>query len=162
MFPVNIAGSIRFRIGALSATETIKAVTSRIAGMLHWEKARSVTIAGSSVTFTDDRWRLKAKSMILLFERGVFDVEADNAYVRVRYRVGTTHQTITTLFIATVFGALSAITYKGPLNLKVLAALVGMGWIGGWLWGIIFVSAKIYVPLWLRKGLRNLPELQKR
>jgi hypothetical protein len=162
MFPVSVTGTVRLKMGVPATDAMVRAACDRIAGMLHWEKVQSVSIGSGRVTFANDTWRLKARSIILLFERGVFDIEADNEYVRVRYRVDTIHQTIATLFIATAFGALSAIAYEGLWDRKVLAALVVMGWIGGWLWGFIFVSAKIFVPLWLRRGLRKDPELRKR
>lgn len=160
MFPLSIAGSVRFHAGTQSQSETVKAVTCRIAYMLYWVEARSIVIDGSRVTFGDNSWRMKAKSIVLLFDRGTLDVKTDRNRVRVRYRFNTTHQMIMTVLTVSIIGAVAAFGFHGPLHLKLLAALtvMAMGFCG--LFGAFFISAKFYVPFWIGRGLRELPELQ--
>lgn len=160
MFPVSLEGSVHFAPGVRLNADTKKAVVNRIVDMLDEADASSVTTEGYLVRFTVDLRRPVGNWNILVpFNGGTIAVEAETERVRVRYDLNTKRILIFVTGAVAALGAFMVFAHPekyGPLT--VLPYLIP-GWL--WLFGMNYVTSMIRVPRWLRRGLRDLPELRR-
>jgi hypothetical protein len=155
MFPVSVSGSIRVRnLG--NPAPFVKPATERIVDMLDAAYASDVWPEDAEVRFKTaffgrgSNWNILAP-----FNSGTLTIEPEDTSLRVRYRLSTVRML---LFVTAAVGLISAIPAWQELSrgegLQKAAEIFSAGWL--WLFGMNYLIGMIRIPIWLKRGLRNI------
>lgn len=158
MFPLSIKGSVRLKFGGEVSDRRLKALAQRIGKMLRDAAASPVACDANRVEFACALFQTVWPWKILFpFEAGTLEVRPDLKAIRVRYELSTARLMTFTGAIAGLFGIglLGVSESVGPV---MLAMVLGLAWITLFL--LLYVVTVIRFPHWIRKGLRDAPELR--
>lgn len=163
VFPLSVRGSVRLKLASAPTENSIRAAVTRIADMLRADKFTDIRIGTSTIEFHAGvrRW-ITSWRILLPFGRGTIHVEPRDGLLRVSYDLSM-HQLLiaVTLATATLLALLlfCVLLYGRRVGeISSILPLFAAFWVG--LIGINYVAAMFDMPRWLRKGLRELPELQ--
>jgi hypothetical protein len=170
VIPFDISGSVRIPTTVRSNSATVKAVANRLAAMLDEKDCDEVLIEGNRVRF-HNKWfggtiRFGfgsdtdgiGSSFLSIFGCGTFDIEAAVDGITVRFSLSLARMWVSLALFAAFFCV-------------VTGRFTGLTWDALWPFPLAFIAGFFILNLaymwvrvwfWLRRGLRDLPELQTR
>jgi hypothetical protein len=171
VIPFDISGTVRIPTAVRSNSATVKAVANRLAAMLDEKDVRpTFYVEGNRVRF-HNKWfggtiRFGVgsdiddigSSFFSIFGSGTFDIEAAVDGITARFSLSLARMWVSLALFAAFFCV-------------VTGRFAGLTWDALWPFPLAFIAGFFVLNLaymwvrvwfWLRRGLRDLPELQTR
>jgi len=162
VFPVSISGSIHLKLDAAPSEMTAKVAVDRIVDMLDLAGAAGVRTEGNRVLFWVGWFRPVWNWNILVpFNSGHIEVWSRGKALSVSYTLSVLRMFLVVTLLLAALMTFVVLGKADPMA-QVQATLpwVGVAWL--WLFGLNYLIATIRFPLWLRRGMRKSPQLERR
>jgi hypothetical protein len=133
-----------------------QAAAERIADMLDETADTGARVEGTEVVFGPVALSGMGRGNILVpFDSGRFSVEVEGEALRVRYRLSTVRLMLIVTGVLAAFGVLFILgkTLRHE-DWHDAVRFFAFGW--PWLFGMNYLTGAVRIPLWLKRGLRDL------